>query len=54
MVKGQVIECNRIFFFKNFVENEAEIVLPDLSLFFKKALFELSVSSLQLSFITLQ
>ena len=54
MVRGQVIEYNRNFFIKNFVENEAERVLPDLFLFFKKALYELSVSSLQLSFIIFQ
>ena len=44
MVRSQVIECNTIFFFKNLVENEAERVLPDL--FFKKALYELSVCRL--------
>ena len=53
IVRGQVIEYDRLFF-KNFVKNEAKRVLPDLFLFFKKALYELSVSGLQLSFIILQ
>ena len=35
---GQWIEYNkRNIFFKNYVENEAGILVPDLSLFFKKA-----------------
>ena len=35
---GELIEITRgIFFFKNYVENEAESVVPDLFLFFKKA-----------------
>ena len=54
MVRGQVIEYNKICFFKNFAKNEAERVLPDLLLFFKKILDELIVSSLQLSFIIFQ
>ena len=49
MVRGQVIEYNRIFL-PNFEENEADL-LPGLLWFFKKAVYELSVSSLQLSFI---
>ena len=52
MKYGQVI--NITFFFKNLLENGAERVFPDLFLFFKKALYELSVSGLQLSFIILQ
>ena len=52
MVRSQVIEYETIFFvFKNFVENEAGRVLPEPFLFFKSVLYELSVSSLQLSFI---
>ena len=43
------IECN-----KKFVENGAERVFSDLFLFFKKALYELSVSGLQFSFIIFQ
>ena len=39
-----------IFFFKNHAENEEERVIPDLFLFFKKALYEVIGSDLQLSF----
>ena len=52
---GQII--NTIFFFKNVLENGAERVFPDLFLFFKKsfkALSELSVNGLQLSFTIFQ
>ena len=52
MVRGQVREYNRIFL-PNFEENEADL-LPGLLWFFKKAVYELSVSSLQLSFIIFQ
>ena len=35
---GQLIEYNkRIFFFKNYADNEARRLVPDLFLFFKKA-----------------
>ena len=35
---GQLIEYNReIFFFRNYAENEARRLVPDLLLFFKKA-----------------
>ena len=47
---GQVKEYNKIFFFKNHAENEAGRLVPDLFLFFKKALFEVNASDLQLSF----
>ena len=49
---GQLIECNKrnIFFFKNHKECEAEKLVPDLFLFFKKALHEVKASGLQLSF----
>ena len=51
MKLGQVIEYNkRIFFFKDQAENEAGRPVPDLFLFFKKALYEVKASSLQLSF----
>ena len=50
---GQVINVT-IFFFKNLLENGAERVFPDLFLFFKKALSELSVNGLQLSFTIFQ
>ena len=39
-----------IFFFKNHGENEAEKLIPDAFKFFKKALYELKASVLQLSF----
>ena len=32
---GQSIEYNKIFFFKNYAENEAERLVSDLFLFFK-------------------
>ena len=48
---GQVIAYNkRNIFFKNHVENEARRLVPDLFLFFKKALYEVKASGLQLSF----
>ena len=34
---GQLIEYNKIFFFKNYLENEAERLVPDLFLDFEKA-----------------
>ena len=43
-----------MFFFKNHAENEAVRLVPDLFLFFKKALFEVNASALQLSFIQLR
>ena len=46
-----LIEYNKkIFFFKNYGENEAERLVPDLFLFFKKALYEVKASGLQLTF----
>ena len=49
---GQVIEYNRIniFFKKNHAETEARRLVPDLSLLFKKALYEVKASGRQLSF----
>ena len=38
------------FFFRNHAENEVERLVPDLFLFFEKALHEVKASSLQLSF----
>ena len=38
------------FFFKNHVENKSGRLVPDLLLFFQKALFEVKASGLQLSF----
>ena len=44
---GQVII---LIFFKNYVENEAERLVPDLFSYFKKALYEVKACGLQLSF----
>ena len=41
-----------IFFFKNHAENETRRLVPDLFLFFKKPVYEVKASGLQLSFIT--
>ena len=38
-----------IFFFKNDTENKAGRLVPDLFLFFKKALYQVNASGLQLS-----
>ena len=37
MKLGQLIEYNKIFFFKHYAENEAGGLVPDLFLFFKIA-----------------
>ena len=48
---GQLIEYNkRHFFFKNHAENKAGRLVPDLFLFFKKALYKVNASGLQLEF----
>ena len=39
-----------IVFFKNHAENKAGKLVPDLFLFFKKALYEVKASGQQLSF----
>ena len=39
-----------MFFFKNHAENEIGAEVPDLFLFFKKALYEVKASGLQVSF----
>ena len=39
-----------MFFFKNHAENEAGRLVPDLFLFFKKDLYEVKASGLQLRF----
>ena len=52
---GQIIEYNKRLFFitreyffsKNYVENETGRLVPDLFLFFQKALYEVKASSLQ-------
>ena len=49
--RGQLIEYNKInIFFKNYAENEVGRLVPDLFLLFKKALYEVKESGLQLSF----
>ena len=48
---GQVIEYNKMnIFLQNHAENEAGRLVPDLFLFFKKALYGVKTNSLQLSF----
>ena len=48
---GQAIEKTiQIYFFKIHGENETGRLVPDLFLSFKKALYEIKASSLQLSF----
>ena len=48
---SQSIEYNkRKCFFKNHEQNEAERLIPDLCLLFKKALYDVKTSGLQLSF----
>ena len=39
-----------IFFFKHYTENEAGKLVPDRFLFFKKALYQVKASGLQLDF----
>ena len=39
-----------MFFFKNHAENEVGRLIPDLFLFFKKDLYEVKTSGLQLRF----
>ena len=47
MTFGQLIENHkRIFFFKNYAENETGKLVPDQFLFFKKALYEVKASGL--------
>ena len=48
---GQLINITReTFFFKNHKKNEAGRLVPDLFLLFKKALYEVKTSGLQLRF----
>ena len=47
---GNRIYIKRIFFFKHHAENEPKKLLPDIFLFFKKALYEIKASGLDLSF----
>ena len=51
MKLGKLIEHTReIFVFKNYAENEAGRLVPDLFKFFKYAEYEVKASDLQLSF----
>ena len=44
---GQFIKYENInIFFKSYAENEAERLVPELFLFFKKALYEVKASGL--------
>ena len=48
---GQVTQYSKInIFFKNHGENEAGRLVPDIFLLFKKALYEVKASIMQLSF----
>ena len=48
---GQVIKYYKhMTSFKNHAENEAGGLVPDLFLFFKKALYEVKASGMQLNF----
>ena len=48
---GQLIEYPKsIFFFKNYEENEADKPVPDSLLFFKRALYQIKASDLQVDF----
>ena len=48
---GQLIQDKKkIFYLKNHAENEARRLIPDLFLFFKKALYKAKASGLQLGF----
>ena len=48
---GQLVEYKRRnFFFQNHAENETGRLVPDLFLFFKKALNEVKANGLELSF----
>ena len=53
---GQLIEYKKINIFlpKNHVQNEAGRLVPDLILFFKKALYEVIANGLQIIFNTLR
>ena len=47
---GKKFITREIFFFKNHAQNETGRLVPDLFLFFKKALYEVNASGLKLSF----
>ena len=45
-----IIQHEKIFFLKNYAENEDGELFPDLFSFIKKALYEVNASGLHLSF----
>ena len=47
---GQIEHHKGNFIFKNYAKNEAGRLVPDLFLFFRKALYEVKASVLQLNF----
>ena len=47
---GLLIEYNKIFFFKIHAGNDGGRLVPDFFLLFKKPLYEVKTSGLQLSF----
>ena len=50
MKLGELIEYNTIkIFLKNYMENEAGRLVPDLFLFYEKSLYDVKASGLQLS-----
>ena len=52
---GQLIEYNkRIFFFKNYAENETGTLVPNIFLLFRKVLYEEEASFLQPTFIIIR
>ena len=51
---SSVNRTREIFFFKNHADNEAGRLVPDLFLFFKKALYKVKENVLQLGFIIFQ
>ena len=50
MKLGQVIQYSKFFLFENRSENEGGRLFPDLFMFFRKALYEVKTSFLQLRF----
>ena len=51
---SQLIEYNKTSSLKNHAESEAARLVPDLFLFFKKALYDVKASGLQLSYNVFQ
>ena len=49
---GQLIQYNKMLLFKNHVENVTERLVPDIFLFFKKALYKVKGTGLHLTINT--